>query len=262
MLDRGEDGPVFSQTRWQRLALFAILAAWIHFLAFLGWEQLGFDYAAGLPELETAPRLLEMTLELNPSALMAPEPPAPPESAPPAAVRPAPAPAPALEPALDPNNPAEIQTTEPLTEPNLDLESGASLWPEEAPAPAAPEPGRDLNNTINVEKTAPAFRSYNSTVRSSVARHWLLPPEARDNFQPGRFTAVMTLDHFGQVLSILVEESSGSASLDFAAMEALRGAAPYEPFPEELAQVPQLSFRLHFDYRAVYRQAVNGRPQF
>jgi protein TonB len=89
-----------------------------------------------------------------------------------------------------------------------------------------------------------------------VARHWILPPEARSNFQPGRFTAVMTLGRHGQIALIAVEESSGSPSLDYAAMEAIRGAAPFEPFPPELAEHEQLSFRLHFDYRAVYRQAA------
>jgi TonB family protein len=110
-----------------------------------------------------------------------------------------------------------------------------------------------------VEKTAPRLKSYNTTVRGAVARHWLLPPEARSNFQPGRFTAVMTLDRKGRVILITVEESSGSSTLDYAAMEALRGAAPYEPFPEELLHNEQLSFRLHFDYRAVYRQAASLR---
>jgi TonB family protein len=66
----------------------------------------------------------------------------------------------------------------------------------------------------------------------------------------------MTLNRQGQILVITVEESSGSPTLDNAAMEALRGAAPYEPFPEELVGHERLSFRLHFDYRAVYRQAA------
>jgi TonB family protein len=145
---------------------------------------------------------------------------------------------------------------ETLTDPNLPLESGASLWSEgEAQTETIQtQPGQD--NTISVEETAPRFKSYNTTVRSAVARHWLLPPEARSNFQPGRFTAVMTLDRQGQVLLIMVEESSGSPSLDYAAMEALRGAAPYEPFPEELVHLDQMSFRLHFDYRAVFRRAI------
>jgi protein TonB len=136
------------------------------------------------------------------------------------------------------------------------LEIGASLWPEDIPQSSEPNVPTGEDNTISLERTAPKFKSYNSIVRSAVARHWILPPEARNNFQPGRFTAVMTLDRLGQVQLILVEESSGSPSLDYAAMEALRGAAPYEPFPEELAHLEQLSFRLHFDYRAVYRRAV------
>jgi protein TonB len=112
----------------------------------------------------------------------------------------------------------------------------------------------EANQTINLEATAPKFKSYNTSVRTAVARHWILPPAARSDFKPGRFVAVMTLDRQGQVVVIVVEESSGSSALDFAAMEALRGAAPYPEFPPELAQYEQLNFRLHFDYRAVHRR--------
>ncbi|MDR1085676.1 MAG: TonB family protein [Deltaproteobacteria bacterium] len=259
----------------QRLVVFIFLAAWIHLLAFLGWEQLGFEYLGSLDNIEAAPRLVEMTLELNPAALVepAPEPVQTPVRTPaeislpdsdqtetalkPPAEMPSQPPIPpgSFEPlAEDAQTPGEIPA-ETLNEPNLPLQSGASIWADEAEA-AGPAVSSSPNNSVSVEETAPRFKSYNTTVRSAVARHWLLPPEARSSFQPGRFTAVMTLDRLGQVILIMVEESSGSPSLDYAAMEALRGAAPYEPFPEELAHLEQLSIRLHFDYRAVFRQAV------
>jgi protein TonB len=105
-----------------------------------------------------------------------------------------------------------------------------------------------------LEKTAPAAKSYDTLIRSAVATHWILPPEARSNFQPGRFTASLTLDPRGDILHIVVEESSGSTSLDHAAMEALRAASPYPPFPEELQNLEQMTFRIHFDYLAVVRK--------
>jgi protein TonB len=254
----------WSDSGWRRLALFLTLAAWIHLLAFLGWERSGLGRFNSMVDLTETPRMVELTLELNPAAqeLQAPKEPEPASAF-------TPAPEPAVKPEIPPSPP---ETSEPqvapaptdpaatpdltLTEPNNAFESRASLWPEETAGqtPKTGFPARD--EPISLEETAPRFKSYNTTVRGAVARHWLLPPEAKSNFQPGRFTAIMTLDREGRVVVIAVEESSGSPSLDYAAMEALRGAAPYEPFPEELAHNDQLSFRLHFDYRAVYRQAA------
>jgi protein TonB len=68
----------------------------------------------------------------------------------------------------------------------------------------------------------------------------------------------MTLNSQGRIESIVVEESSGSTTLDHAAMEALRAAAPYEPFPPELRHLERMTFRLNFDYRQIVRPA---RPQ-
>ncbi|MDR1871831.1 MAG: TonB family protein [Deltaproteobacteria bacterium] len=262
----------------KRFILFLVLAGWVHFLAFLGWERIGFEYLGDLPGEDDSQRLVELTLELNPQALAPPAPPRslepPPESTANTAPPPEPikeeAPPDLLENVLDqpltaaPPSPEPPTETEPVTpdpsppasvDPNPVLDGGASLWPEGAePQTFAPvNPGPD--NTVKLEETAPRLKSYNITVRGAVAQRWILPPEARNNFQPGRFTAVMTLDKEGRIVLITVEESSGSPSLDYAAMEALRGAAPYEPFPAELAHNEQLSFRLHFDYRAVYRPA-------
>jgi TonB family protein len=69
----------------------------------------------------------------------------------------------------------------------------------------------------------------------------------------------MTLAPDGSVLIIMVEESSGSTTLDHAAMEALKAAAPYDPFPESMAGLEQMTFRIHFDYRAVVRRTVPAK---
>jgi TonB family protein len=130
------------------------------------------------------------------------------------------------------------------------LDDGA--YPLLAPAPEGPD------NTVSVEESAPNAKSYDVTVRTAVARRWLLPPEARANFQPGRFTASMTLNPSGELILIVVDESTGNQALDYAAMEALRGAAPYEPFPPELRHLESMTFRVNFDYRAVARR---GLPQ-
>ncbi|MDR1487304.1 MAG: TonB family protein [Deltaproteobacteria bacterium] len=231
----------------QRLTLFVVLAAWTHLLAFMAIAVMGVNII--FKPISIAPpkeSFLELSLEINQSAL----PVALTEELP--TVGQEPAQPPPTESFSDAGQ--EVLTPhQPLSFPPLP--SDETLIPNESTS-SSPAAG---DNTINLEQTAPKFKSYNTTVRSAVARHWILPPEARSNFQPGRFTAVMTLDRSGEVMLIMVEESSGSPSLDFAAMEALRGAAPYQPFPEELSEYDQLNFRLHFDYRAVHKRAGNSR---
>jgi outer membrane biosynthesis protein TonB len=59
----------------------------------------------------------------------------------------------------------------------------------------------------------------------------------------------------------VVEESTGNAILDHAGLEALRSAAPFPPFPPELAAFSQLDLTMIFDYQARYlRRGSAARP--
>jgi outer membrane biosynthesis protein TonB len=242
---------IFNADR-QRLALFLILSAWAHLLTFMALGGLGLDRWTSPPDLNwPVERFVELNLELS----------SPPNSEPPQALK-----APTLHgrpPSLPPSRPTDAAHEQAPTSEELEDSTAYPLLPAQA-APSSEaaeptEPASRSDTTINVEETAPRFKSYSATVRSAVARRWILPPEARVNFQPGRFTAVMTLERDGQVAMIFVEESSGSASLDSAATAALWGAAPYEPFPPELSEHDRLNFRLHFDYQAVVRKGLPSR---
>ncbi|MDR2387495.1 MAG: TonB family protein [Deltaproteobacteria bacterium] len=242
-----QDPASFFGPERQRLALFFVIAIWIHFLGFQLWTYLGLSqyYAQNYFELPQE-QYLELALELAGSP-----------QAPPAQDQPDQDQA-ALVPETGPEAPAEA----PVSPEDSAL---APLLPStnlvENTGPQSPALAELPDNTVNLEDTAPEFKSYHTYVRSAVARHWILPPEARNNFKPGRFTAIMTISREGQILSIVVEESSNSSALDFAAMEALRGAAPYPPFPEELIEFSQLNFRLHFDYRAIQRRVGSDYRQ-
>lgn len=118
--------------------------------------------------------------------------------------------------------------------------------------PAADQAEANSRPPVRVEAEAPKFKSYYTAIRSAVARRWIMPPNVRDQFRPGRLTADFTIGRNGRLLRIVVIESSGNASLDHAGLEALRSAAPFPPFPEELQQYSQLDIRMHFDYQAQY----------
>ena len=85
-----------------------------------------------------------------------------------------------------------------------------------------------------------------------MAARWLVPPEARVNFHPGRLVVSCTIGRDGALLRFVVEESTGRAVLDHAGLEALRSAAPFPPFPQELAAFSQLDITMIFDYQARY----------
>ncbi|MDR2349485.1 MAG: TonB C-terminal domain-containing protein [Deltaproteobacteria bacterium] len=159
--------------------------------------------------------------------------------------------------AADPAPLAMTGETGPISPPLVGTEP---LMPDLDPPRSFPlSPGTGPDNTVNLEETAPSVKSYDITIRTAVARHWILPPEAGNNFVPARFTASMTLDPSGRVILIMVESSSGNPILDHAAMEALRGAAPYEPFPENLAHLDRMTFTMHFDYKAVRKKNLPER---
>ncbi|MDR0621094.1 MAG: TonB family protein [Deltaproteobacteria bacterium] len=234
-----------------RLALFFLLAAVLHLGFFLLWGHLGLsqryaDLNFELPE----ERYLELALELT-------GPPDGPEAEPATATGASPE---AISPEALPTETPTDQPAPPEEAPIPPMAPSANLVESDGQGPT-PLPEMP-DNTVSLEETAPEFKSYETYVRSAVARHWILPPEARSNFKPGRFIAVMTVSREGQILSIVVEESSNSSALDFAAMEALRGAAPYTAFPPELTEFSQLNFRLHFDYREIRRRVgTEYRPQ-
>jgi protein TonB len=146
-----------------------------------------------------------------------------------------------LPPAPDKPAPAEEKQAEPRPAPVPSLPTPQTETP-------APEPEEE---TISLESKAPTYISYLSQVKGKIKRYWIFPPTAREKRQAGKLTTVFTLDHHGKLLGIFIEKSSGRPLLDQAALEAVRGAAPFPAFPEHI-HLKRLNIRAHFDYRIRY----------
>jgi protein TonB len=211
------------------LLLCLLIAAWLHLVFFIAWETMA-EGGAGflriaLPAAPPAPLEIVLTLEAEEER---------PEIEPQVVEQPAPvvlaAPAEAEAPALE-------------IDPAL---ARVRLQPEAEEEAANPSP------PVTVESEAPRFKSYNTAVRGAVAAKWLVPPEARVNFHPGRLVVNCTVGRDGNLIRFVVEESTGNAILDHAGLEALRSAAPFPPFPPEVAAFSQLDLTLIFDYQARY----------
>ena len=209
-----------------KLLLCLLAAAWLHLIFFIAWEALLGDgpspFRLEPPALE-APRELVLTLEAGEEI-----------------------PAPTMEPAE--TSAASTEAGEIAIEEETALEIDPALTqlrPEEEAANPSPP--------VMAEPEAPRFKSYNTTVRAAVNAKWLLPPEARVNFHPGRLVVNFTIGRDGSLLRFVVDESTGNAILDHAGLEALRSAAPFPPFPPELAAFSQLDITMIFNYRPSYR---------
>lgn len=246
------------------LCLFA--AAWLHLIFFVVWEKraglnpelaLGFMRVIELPA-DIPP--LEMEIELTAEEAAIPE----------AEVEAAPvsAPAEAESPAAPTVNPAEAVESSPaetLAEAEtLALARALADDPALAQLSPAAEGGdrpADFPPPVTVESEIPQFKSYKTIVRRTIYANWLIPPEAAANFRPGRLVVNCAFRRDGALLSFVVQESTGSAILDHAGLEALR-AAPLPPFPPELAASQQLEMTIIFDYQARYlsRAAAASQP--
>jgi len=74
--------------------------------------------------------------------------------------------------------------------------------------------------------------SYRDRIRQAVDAHKHYPRMARRLGVEGRVVLAFTLRADGRLAGVRVAESSGSELLDEAALQAVRDAAPFPPFPE------------------------------
>ncbi|MEW6264869.1 MAG: energy transducer TonB [Thermodesulfobacteriota bacterium] len=199
------------------VGLAMVASLWIHILLFSLLR-----YAEPLPAVPAlAPVAIALELSAPPEPEPFPDQPKPPDRKESAVQDPAGAPESA---------PSEVRTPEQR---------------QEKPGPPPEE------ETISLESKAPEYVPYLARVKAAIKSHWLFPAQAREKRQIGRLTAVFTLDKTGRLLKIVVEESSGHEILDHAALEAVRGAAPFPPFPDHI-NLLRLNVRANFDYRIRY----------
>jgi protein TonB len=176
-------------------------------------------------------------------ALMEPAAPEPPPLRPPEPSRPPP---PVLSETL-PEDPAEtfIPVAE-LTPVNLDLsppmETSVAGSAADAPAsPAGPSSG-DAGDTATLS-AAYVKRNYNY-IQSRIREKLVYPAQARRAGLQGSAEISFIIHEDGRISNVLVISSSGSESLDNAAVEAIYAASPFRPPPAEARLVIPVTFRL------------------
>jgi protein TonB len=95
-----------------------------------------------------------------------------------------------------------------------------------------------------------AISSYQAQVLAHLSQHRVYPPEARERGITGVARIQFALSRDGRVLSASLIGGSGERLLDTAALDMVRRASPFPPFPEGIAQA-RIDFAapIRFDLR-------------
>ena len=95
-----------------------------------------------------------------------------------------------------------------------------------------------------------AISSYFARVQAHLLRHRVYPPEARSSGASGVARVIFSLGRDGRVLSVSLAGGSGHSVLDQAAIAMVRRAAPFPPFPSEIATSRlEMGAPIRFDLR-------------
>jgi protein TonB len=161
----------------------------------------------------------------SPQVIPEPAPPPPPPMARPKPVKPKPSPPMAkpskpAQPAVDPVRAQPVESA-PAAEPPVTIQppAPAPVLPPPAAQPVTPAPDPALED------------GYRTRIRQAVDAHKHYPRMARRLGEEGRVVVAFTVEADGRLAEVRVVESSGSELLDEAALQAVRDAAPFPPFP-------------------------------
>ncbi len=115
----------------------------------------------------------------------------------------------------------------------------------EPPAPRTTAPPRGTETRAAIAAEAAAFRGAWSAAMSWI-RHY--PEAARARGKQGTVRLALTIDRGGHVVSARIVGSSGSATLDQAALEMARNASG-RPLPPEMGSSVSLTVPVRYSIR-------------
>ncbi len=120
-----------------------------------------------------------------------------------------------------------------------------------APENPQVEEKEELNDDepISLNTKEAKYVSYFSRIKQQIQRVWVYPSQGIKRTLSGELTLKFEISKDGNLLSLRLINSSGSNILDANAMKAVRGAAPYYPFPITITK-KRLSILATFVYNA------------
>ena len=102
--------------------------------------------------------------------------------------------------------------------------------------------------TISLDTKDSTYSPYTMVIKKRIFSYWVYPLSAQKNLMQGTLLIVFRLDSDGNLMSSTVAHSSGHTILDEHALNAIRSANPFPPFPETIP-VQFLNINATFSYR-------------
>ena len=109
--------------------------------------------------------------------------------------------------------------------------------------------GLDDDEPISLDTKEVKYASYFGRIKQQIQRVWVYPSQGIKRTLSGELTLKFEISKDGNLLSLRLINSSGSNILDANAVKAVRGAAPYYPFPITITK-KKLSILATFVYNA------------
>lgn len=131
--------------------------------------------------------------------------------------------------------------------PKTDIKHPNSIsTPKEQQQPLEAMADRE-EETVNLNTSKKHYAGYFSKVKERVEQKWNYPNQAKLKKLSGSIKLVFTIGKSGQLLAIKVVKSTGSKLLDTNAMDAVKDAGPFPPFPKDW-KLKKLHIRAIFEY--------------
>ena len=109
----------------------------------------------------------------------------------------------------------------------------------------------DDDEAVSLDTTETKYASYFARIKHQIERTWTYPHEAAQMGIKGELTLKFKISKDGNLLGVRLIDGSGHDVLDFAAIKAVKEAAPYYPFPVTI-QKNKISILATFVYSPAY----------
>jgi protein TonB len=105
--------------------------------------------------------------------------------------------------------------------------------------------------TVSLDSQEFKYASYFSSIKKQIESVWSYPEQAVTRGLQGQLLLQFILDRSGKLVDISLVNSSEHEILDNAALDAVKTASPYNPFPEKI-QKNKLKIIASFKYKPFY----------
>ena len=109
----------------------------------------------------------------------------------------------------------------------------------------------DDDEDVSLDTSETQYASYFARIKHQIERVWTYPSEAAQRGINGRLTLRFRISKDGNLISARVVDKSGHEILDYAAIKAVKEAAPFYPFPVNIKK-DKLSILATFIYSPTY----------